>query len=231
MNPLERAKENYVAAERDRIRDVSMARLRELIDLLMQLPEEDRYVWAREFARELLEGDEGTPVRSPMFREVIFPALHAGLRDRLPGCARWMAGFYPQLYKSPDCLSKLPAGQRTYRDLLRLAIDQDPIDALARGKLIDSIAGALDFAIHEVPDGVLAWWTSNSVSLEECHILQAELAEFEALAKQHGNEQEHAELIEECRYHFTAYADYLERRPEFTRYAEYLAADGRPEGF
>ena len=43
MNLLETTWASYVAAEQDRIRDVSMARLREFVAVLMQLPEEDRY--------------------------------------------------------------------------------------------------------------------------------------------------------------------------------------------
>ncbi len=95
----------YAAAENDRIREVSLARLGELIGELRSAPEVERHDWAKQLAQQLEDEHLQIPVRMPLFREVLFPALLSGLQSGAPDCARWLAGFSQLLYKSPDCQS------------------------------------------------------------------------------------------------------------------------------
>lgn len=217
---IDRAWAAYEAAERDRVRDVYLAKLGELIQVLQSLPEVERFAWARGVARQSVDEEAATPVRMPLFREVLFPALHAGLQAREPGCARWLAGFAQLLYKSAECQSQLAAEHRSEIGLLREALVVDPRDELARARFITKMEGGLEYAIHELPAGVL--YGHDGATLEQCAELRADLDEFESLVTAHGNRAKHEALITECRYHFTAYPDYLARRPEFRSYADYL---------
>ncbi len=55
----------YVAAEEDRIRDVSMLLLEDVIRVARSLPEDDRVAWARQRAQDAVDRDSGTPTRLP----------------------------------------------------------------------------------------------------------------------------------------------------------------------
>lgn len=217
---IERAWVAYEAAERDRIRDVYLAKLGELIQVLKSLPEAQRFAWARSLAKQSVDEAAATPVRIPLFREVLFPALRAGLQAREPGCARWLAGFAQLLYKSAECQGQLDPEHRGEAGLLREALRVDPLDTRARARLITSMTGALNYALHELPAGVL--YGHDGATIEQCAELRADLDELESLVTAHGTRAEYEDLINDCRYHFTAYADYLARHLEFLSYEDYL---------
>ena len=63
---IEKAWAAYEAAERDRIRDVSLARLRDLIGLLKSLPEAQWFEWARSLSRQSVDEGLTIPVRMPL---------------------------------------------------------------------------------------------------------------------------------------------------------------------
>jgi hypothetical protein len=214
----------YEAAEQDRIRDVSLSRLRDLITKLDSVPMAERFAWARDVARQSVDQGMPTPIRIPLFREVLFPALLAGVEAQHAGCARWLAGFSQLLYKSPDCQRQLRADLRSEIGLLREALVADAGDELARSRLIKAIRWQPEYSLHEVPAGVL--YGHDGASIQQCGELQAELDEFENLVEAHGARAAHEDLIEECRYHYAAYPAYLARRSEFRSYEDYLAKTG-----
>jgi hypothetical protein len=214
----------YEAAELDRVRDVSLARLRDLIELLDSVPEAERFAWARDVSRQSVDEALSTPVRMPLFREVLFPALLSGLHAQRPGCARWLAGFSQLLYKSPDCQRQLRHEHRSEIGLLREALLVDAGDELARSRLIKSLQWQLEYSLHELPAGVL--YGHNGATIEQCGELRAELDEFARLVEAHGARAEHEDLIAGCRYHYAAYPDYLARSSEFPSYENYLAETG-----
>lgn len=104
-------------------------------------------------------------------------------------------------------------------DFFQMAYEQNPDDLLARQFLINWHISSLDYAIHEVPQGVLgdkAWLEDTLAKLEP--ILQsADLAE------------KYRERLKLWRFHVDAWQDYLARRSEFKNYAEYL--DKNANGF
>ena len=210
----------YIAAEDERIRQVYMARLRDLIRVLNVLPEARRSVWAMEIAQFSVDKENPVPVRLPLFREVLFPALHSGFRRNVPGCARWLAGFYQLLYKSPECRCQLPPDARSVVGLLRAALRIDPADALSRSRLIREIQWQLEYSLHELPELLL--YGNRGATMEDCEKLRADLVEFECLIQDHAAEEDHSDLIEECKFHYTAYAAFLNRRQDFDSYESYL---------
>ncbi len=215
----------YAKAEEDRLRPMAMFLLKSVILAAQSLPEAARWAWARRIASDAVDGDLRTPVRFPLFREVLLPALVGGIRSGEPGCARWLAGFARFLCQSRECAEELPPGQRTEIGLLRYALRTSPDDALARSRLIDAMRRQLDHSLHELPAGVL--YGSNGATVEECVLLQSDLEEFEALVAAHGALADHSERIAECRLHYWAYEAYRARIGEFESYADYLSRPGR----
>lgn len=210
----------YQAAERDRLRSVTMQRLQTLIEALLACDEAVWHAWALDFARSSIDEHDQTPVRLPLFREILFPALFAGLQHAQTGCARWLAGFAQLLYKSAECRDQLPAEWRTEIGLLQEAMRTDPNDGLARSRLVKAMAWQLEYSLHELPSGVL--YGHDGATLPQCKELQADLAKFERLVKHLPDATAHASLIADCRFHYGAYADYLARQGHFGSYHDYL---------
>ncbi len=216
---LQRLWAEYLAAERDRIRDVMMPALDRFIDrLLAQSPAEWRQ-WAKETAAAVAERQAEVPVRFPLFRRVLLPALADGIRRLEPGCARWLAHFESFLANSKEV--ELPDHLRTAVGLLREAVRVDPSDDLARRRLVQRLAGYLEYTLHELPDGVL--YGADGATEQECDELLALLLEFKAHVRLIGQLDIYAELVRDCEMHYAAYRDYLRTgRPEGS-YEVYLA--------
>jgi hypothetical protein len=155
----------------------------------------------------------------------VFPALLAGHRAGLPGCARWLAGLAQQLYRSPACRSQLPADEQTEPGLLRAAVRVDPTDHASRRRLLDLIAGRLRYSLHELPSGVL--YGMDGATPDQCLELEHELDEFCGLVAEAGDGRAYEELERDCRYHFAGYREYLLERGQYGCYAEYLARRAR----
>ncbi len=94
-------------------------------------------------------------MRMPLFREVLFPVLFAGYEKGERGCARWLAGFAQLLYNSPECLARLPEALRSEHGLLLRAIERDTDDSLSKQRLLRILRGRFEYALHELPAGVL----------------------------------------------------------------------------
>ncbi|WP_442482391.1 hypothetical protein [Aeoliella sp. SH292] len=212
----------YVIAENNRVRAEMKTRLRDFVSSLLELPVDAQHDWALSFAKSVVDDGCRTPVRFPLFREVLFPALKAGIQDRQQGCARWLAHFDVLLAQSPECQSQLPEQLQSSYGLLHEALDVDPEDAASRKRLANLLRAWLEYSIHEVPHGVL--YEANGASIEQCVKLKSELAEFQELVSQTGFEKGDVELIRDCRFHFQAYADYLASGSDFRSYRSYLSS-------
>jgi hypothetical protein len=210
----------YLHAEARAPRGQKLAALVAFLDALAASRDVDWHPWARDLARRVVDGGEDLVIRTPLFERAVFPALLAGHRESLPGCARWLAGLAQHLYRCPACLSQLPAGVQSEFGLLRAAVRVDPTDHVSRRRLIDHIAGRLKHSLHELPSGVL--YGMDGATPDECLELQAELDEFESLLGV-GPGPDYRSLVTDCRFHFRAYRAFLLSREPYGTYAEYLA--------
>ena len=208
--------DEYLRQERQSVRSPILPTLENFIDALARTSVEYRTSWALKIAEAVVDQKKGIPVRLPLFRKVLFPALLSGYREQIPGCARWLAGFYQLLYNSPGCLDQLSPNERFVPNLLRAALQVDPNDTRSRGQLIGVLASHLEYAIHEVPSGVL--FGSNGASIAECDLLVEELDEFSRLASADGCIERYRGLVDDCRLHFVAYRDYLGNRAGCVNY-------------
>lgn len=218
---IERLWSGYLATERVRIRHESRQALERFIEALTQLPNDVWHPWARQFTQQVLEGGDETPIRLPLFRSVIFPALFAGMRESIPGSARWLAGLFQLLYKSPACRDQLPEDQRIPFGLLLRALQDDPNDSRAKTQLLDILRSDFEYALHELPAGVL--YGHNSASIAQCDELAEDLAMYERSAAEIGLPED-VELIGEARFHISAYRRYLSERDRHVNYEQFLAS-------
>lgn len=219
---LEQLWTEYLAAEKDRIRDVMMPALERFIDELLALPSVEWKHWAKETASAISDQHAGVPVRFPLFRRVLLPALVEGVLNQESGCARWLAHFESLLVHSHA--SNLPAPLRTVRGLLREAVRVDPSDDVARRRLIVRLVGYLEYTLHELPIGVL--YGTDGATEEQCEELLVFLDEFKAHVQLTGQSDTYAELIQECEGHYSTYRDYVRGGRPGGSYEAYMTGRG-----
>ena len=219
---LQKLWDSYLAAEHDGIRAVTMPALERFLDALLESPADTWKRWAKEIAADISDRSVSIPMRFPLFRRVVLPALAEGVLRQERGCARWLASFESLLLNS--CETHLPPELRTGVALLAEAVRLDPSDHIARGRLIDRQASYLEYTIHELPTGVLCG--SDGASLNECEDLIALLGEFKAHVVVMRQEARYSELIRECEFHYNAYASYLRTGPPYEGYDRYLERAG-----
>jgi hypothetical protein len=221
LSPVIRALwDDYLDQERQKVRSHMLPALEQFVAALEGASPVERESWALMLAEEVVDHEVPVPVRLPLFRKVLFPALLFGYRQQIPGCARWLAGFFQLLCNSPECLNQLAPDERNVVALLRAALQTDPSDVRSRKRLVRVLASSLEYAIHEVPSGVL--FGNNGATIAECDELIDELEQFCGVADADGCIEQYRELISDCRLHFTAYREYLKNRGGFVNYEDYL---------
>jgi hypothetical protein len=218
--------EDYLRAEARGVRSQMLDRLEVFLNRLDAVPAELRSYWGLEIARQTVDDGLDLPIRMPLFRRVLFPALLGAILRRMPGAARWLAGLSQHVYRARDCWAQLAAGCQTEFGLLKLALQHDPADELSRTKLVHVQARHLAFSLHEVPRGVL--YGMNGATIEQCQELELWLAEFRQLTLEAGLSDEYAPLIDECAFHFAHYQRYLAERDSHRSYEQYLLGVGWP---
>lgn len=211
----------YLTTEQVRIRQQSMEALACFTTALQQLPSEVWHPWAVDLIRRLEDCEEDIPVRMPLFQIVLFPVLRDGIKTSTPNCARQLAKFSQLLYKSPTCSEQLPENLRTEYGLILEATRIDPADHRAQRHLLELMRSHFDYALHELPCGVL--YGMNCADSDQCAELLKELDDYEKLANQLGPLEIDVDLIAEARFHIPNYQQYLSNPGNCNSYEQYLA--------
>lgn len=219
---IEKLWREYLLAEQGQARHVMLLALDRFIDALLQQPAPIWHEWARTLAASVSDRGCDTPVRFPLFRRVLVPALSQGLRSGEPGCARWLASFV-SLFAGEHADELTPDLQNPVA-LLKEALRLDPTDDCARRRLVDLRAARLRYTLHELPAGVL--FGHDGATAEQCDELRELLEEFERDVSATSQEARFTALIEDCKYHFRAYGDYRRSGPLPGGYPEHLLRRG-----
>lgn len=216
---LEQLWEEYCKAEDDRIRSVFLEKLNDFLAAIDSMSMADKEELVFSLSKKIIDEKDSFPVRMPLFEKLILPTLYDGFKNKNKHCARWLAGYKIHLYKSQVAKEK-------YSDipnpmfLLGEALQQDPDDILARETIINELAYQLEYAIHEIPSGVL--FGTNGANIEQCKILQKDLEEFAQHLEFTNLKEEYADLINECKMHFEGYQNYLMNIKKYDSYEKYL---------
>lgn len=195
----------YLQAERDRLRGLSLECLERFVDELLAENCAVRREWALDVAASVSDHSADIPVRFPLFRQVLLPVLVDGVLQNQPGCARWLAHFESMLFHSKE--DSLPRNLRTAAGLLRAAVELDPNDTLARHRLVEENARYMEYTLHEIPAGVI--YGADGATLSQCQDLLKLLSEFKEDVALLGESEKYADLIADCNFHYRTYQKYL----------------------
>jgi hypothetical protein len=80
-------------------------------------------------------------------------------------------------------------------------------------------------AVHELPAGVL--WGPNGATDQECKELLEAVVELGKVCAELG--RDHADFLEDCRWHLEHYSHYLGRQRHFHSYEQYVRDRKGPE--
>ncbi len=217
--------EVYQQHEKHGSREEKSTSLAAFLEALDESPMECWRDWALNIARQVIDDEQDIVVRLPLWRGALFPVLLEGFQEKRAGCARWLAGFARKGYLREDCKLQLPPDCQSTLGLLRAATAHDPSDLKAAQQLVKDWSDEFEYALHELPDGVL--YANHFASAEECLQLWSELAEFVALVDQLGFAIPYGEIIAECEFYFHTFRDFRLCAKEGERYAVYLQKLGR----
>ncbi len=104
--------------------------------------------------------------------------------------------------------------------LLEEAFRRNPDDVLTQDELIKEFAYHFDYAVHEVPAGVLNGNTGSTVA--ECQEWLGDLALFREVVQKRGLTGKYETAVHYWDFHFRGYADYLTHRDQYQNYADYI---------
>ena len=147
--------EAYLAEEKSGVRSHALTQLEGFIKCLRAQNQTDWQNWAVSLSKEIVDDRRDVPVRLPLFRLVLFPALHSRLNAGSGAAARWLAGFSQLLFHSSECRDQLPSHLRTEHGLILEAIRRDPSDLSSKRRLRMILRSRFDYCLHELPSGVL----------------------------------------------------------------------------
>jgi hypothetical protein len=204
---IEHAWTEYLEAERVGLRPAAMQALERFLVAMQQCPGDYKARWVEDTARRFADLDPTAVVRYQTYNVLIGPTLIEGVLARRPCNARLLSAFSEFLYSEAPANAALPEHLRSVNALLLEALSVDPKDFIARRTLFENQARYLAYTLHELPTGVL--YGSDGASVEQCAELLAQLDEFIADARILNSELEHAQLIADCRFHYTQYRAYL----------------------
>ncbi|MCB9587693.1 MAG: hypothetical protein H6718_19980 [Polyangiaceae bacterium] len=215
--------DEYVQLEVDGVRREAVGALQRFVDRLKSYSEDER----RRFALLLVdavrrEGGSEFPIRHPLWNEVVLPVLLERYDRNEPGSARSLLRFRHQLHGGSACAEQI--GDRDVSDwaLVDQAITQEPNARDLRERWLAMRADWFEYAIHEVPSGVLLG--QDGASVAGCDDLLAELSEFEVRAEALGVRDQHGEAIREWRYYFAGYREYLVHSEDYASFADFLSS-------
>ena len=211
----------YLEAENRGLRSQHNDALERYLESFAALPVASQHEWSLNLASSIVDDGASTPVRMPLFRRCILPALEAAIATQTPGAARWLAGFAQHIYKCGDLKSRLIDGSLTEHSLLLTAIEHDANDTTARRKLLDLLVRRLNYTLHELPSGVL--YGHDGATVDQCREMLGELDDFTRHAEILGVADDYSNFVAKCKFHYNAYAGYLTDRRGASCYEDYLS--------
>lgn len=211
--------QNYLADEARGLRTDTLTTLRTFIDALQTGPAEQQQLFAAEFCR--LAADEGAtlPRREPLFAGVLAPYLRAAYEREEEYAGRQLVFFREDFWKLPQNHPLYQSAPHII-DLLHEAFQQNPADTRTREMLLRHLRDSFEYAVHEVPDGVLYGFDGATVA--ECHEWEEDLALFREVAEAHSVAAQYEVAMQKWAFHFHGYADYLTHRADYGNYATYI---------
>jgi len=208
----------YLETEALHLRSERNAALERFLDSFDALAPSVQRDWALLFVTQPELQD--FTIRMPLFRCVLLPHVRSAIEDRIPRCAHWLSRYAHLIYKCRESAPDLP-DTYTEHGLLLIALDHDPTNDTARGRLVELLASHMDYTLHELPTGVL--YGQNGATIPQCKEMLDELVDFIGHTDRLGVTDDYADLISDCRLHYKAYSNYLADSRGASSYADFLS--------
>ena len=213
--------QRYLTAEASGYRKRILSMLAKFVQALQDGPEEQRQNFAETFCRQMADAREKLPLREPLFAGIIGPYLVAAYEKGEQNAGRWLAYFDLSFWNMPPSHKLIDLTySRSPIALLTAAFRQDPDNVHTQDLLIQKLSNQFEYAVHEVPSGVLNGNTGSTVA--ECQEWQDDLALFREVVQKRGVAEKYAEDMRYWDFHFRGYADYLTHREQYQNYADYI---------
>jgi len=213
--------QQYLSAEAQGKRVRALLDLRGFVQALQDGLEKQRHDFAEAFCRQMVNFGEALPLRQPLFAGVIGPYLVLARQQGKEDAGRWLAYFHPHFLNLPpserlieldDSLSSI--------SLLAVAFRQDPNNIQTQDLLIQNLTQQFEYAVHEVPTGVL--YGIDGAKVVECQEWLDDLALFREVVQKRGVSEKYEMAMRYWDFHFRGYADYLNHREQYRNYEEYI---------
>ncbi len=213
--------QQYLSAAASGHRKRLLAALAEFVQALQEGSEEQRHNFAETFCRQVADAGEKLPLREPLFAGVVGPYLVAAYEKGEENAGRWLAYFHLHFWNMPPSKKLIDLTySRSPIALLTAAFRQDPDNTHTHDLLIQQLSDQFDYAVHEVPAGVLNGNTAATAA--ECQKWLDYLALFREVVQKRGAAEKYEEQVGYWDFHFRGYADYLTHRAQYQNYADYI---------
>jgi hypothetical protein len=143
-------------------------------------------------------------IRQPLYKHLIYPNAIKGLLRLDQHLVSYQGYTKDTKYSSWALLEKG----------LNLSPDDRELLELSESKT----RNYLTYTLHEMPTGVL--YGANGASIEECDELIQEVEKYEIVCNK--LQRDESELIEECKFYYSAYKAYLSVYKNYKNFDDYL---------
>ena len=160
-------------------------------------------------------------VREPLFAAVIAPLLVRMWDSHDPRAARWLLAFDGSYRYRPASLAVWGDRDITPESIIARGLEHEPDARDLHARWVSLLAADFQYAVHEVPAGVLAG--NRVATIEQCEEYLRDLAEFERRVELLGERERWQTKVEWWRRCFAGYRSYLQQRERWENFGAYLA--------
>lgn len=219
--------QQYLSAEAQGQRSRTLIALRKFVEALQADSEERRQHFAETYCRQVVNEGRTLPLREPLFAAIIGPYLVSVHQQGNDNAANWIAYFHLNFLNMPSSQMLLDLPRMSPINLLSDAFRRNPDNAQTQELLIQKLEEQFDYAVHEVPSGVL--YGIKGATVIECQEWEMDLALFCEVVQKRNETEKYQEAIRYWSFHFHGYADYLTHRDQYESYADYIDRHWQPK--
>jgi hypothetical protein len=154
-------------------------------------------------------------IRQPLYKNLIYPILSEQVEQNnviaIKGLLRLDQNLISYLGNTKD-------NKYSSSNLLEKGLNLSPDDRELLEYSERKTRNYLSYTLHELPIGVL--FEQNGASIGECEILIKEVEAYEKVCKKLDRDEK--ELIQECKFYYPAYRDYISVYKNYKNFADYL---------
>ena len=154
-------------------------------------------------------------IRQPLFKNLIYPILSDKVEQSNVNAIKGLLKLNQHLvsYQGYTKDTKYSSWK-----LLEKGLSISPDDRQLLELYESKTREYLNYTLHEIPTGVL--YGSDGATIEQCEELIKEAEKYELLCKK--LQLDKSELIQECKYYYPAYKNYLSIYKNYKNFAGYL---------